>query len=50
MEFLHTLSLEYLSPYTALGVEQKPMKELLLKEYIAAEYHGFLPLFSEALA
>jgi len=33
-----------------LGVEQKPKKELDLKEYILAEYHEFLPLFSEALA
>jgi len=33
----------------ALGLEQKK-KELDLKEYIPAEYHEFLPLFSEALA
>ena len=33
----------------ALGLEQKK-KELDLKEYILAEYHEFLPLFSEALA
>jgi len=34
----------------ALGVEQKPKKELDLTEYIPAEYHEFLPLFLEALA
>ena len=33
----------------ALGLEQKK-KELDLKEYILAEYHKFLPLFSETLA
>ena len=33
----------------ALGVEEKPKKELDLKEYIPSEYHEFLPLFSEAL-
>jgi len=34
----------------ALGVKEKPKKELDLKTYIPAEYHEFLPLFSEALA
>jgi len=34
----------------ALGVKEKPKKELHLKTYIPAEYHEFLPLFSEALA
>jgi len=37
----------------ALGVEdqpKEPKKELDLKNYIAVEYHEFLPLFSEALA
>jgi len=29
---------------------EKPKKELDLREYISAEYHEFLPLFSEALA
>jgi len=34
----------------ALGVKEKPKKELDLKTYIPTEYHKFLPLFSEALA
>jgi len=37
----------------ALGVKEQPReskKELELKNYILAEYHKFLPRFSEALA
>jgi len=35
---------------SALGMEEKTKKKLVLEDYIPKEYHDFLPLFSEALA